>query len=119
MHSGKLRARVAADGGRSAGVNTLGPGELFGELMLSGERRAVTVEVTVRTCLTCVTRAKVKRLLALRPDLAMDLIQRMVQRVRTPMLTVGRLALVDVYGQLACSTRWPSKSKAGAWCRTR
>lgn len=100
IHSGELRVVVAGDGPRAVELNTLGPGEFFGELMLSGERRAATVVVTTRTQLTRVTRAEVERVLASRPDLAFHLIQRLVQRVRTLTHTVGRLASVDVYGRL-------------------
>lgn len=100
IHSGELRAVVSGDGGRSVELNTLGPGEFFGELMLGGELRAATVEVTVRAQLTRVTRVEVERVLASRPDLAMQMIQRLVQRVRTLTQTVGRLASVDVYGRL-------------------
>ena len=100
VHAGELRVVIAGEGGRVVELNTLGPGELFGELMLSGERRAATVEVTARAWLTRVTRAEVERVLATRPDLAFHLIQRLVQRVRTLTGTVGRLASVDVYGRL-------------------
>lgn len=100
VHSGELRAVVAGEGGRNVELNTLGTGDFFGELMLSGERRAATVEVTVRAQLTRVTRAEVERVLASRPDLAFHLIQRLVQRVRTLTHTVSRLASVDVYGRL-------------------
>ena len=100
VHSGELRAVVVGEGGRTMELNTLGAGEIFGELMLSGERRAATVEVTVRARLTRVTRSEVERVLALRPDLALQLVQRLVQRVRTLTQTVGRLASVDVYGRL-------------------
>ena len=100
VHAGELRAVVAGDGGRTMELNTLKAGEFFGELMLSGERRAATVEVTVRARLTRVGRADVERLLAARPELALHLIQRLVQRVRTLTSTVGRLASVDVYGRL-------------------
>ena len=48
VHSGELRAVVAGDGGRMVELNTLSAGEIFGELMLSGEPRAATVEVTAR-----------------------------------------------------------------------
>lgn len=81
-------------------LNTLGPGEVFGELMLSGERRTATVVVTQRARLTCVPRVAVERALATRPDLAFHLIQRLVQRVRTLTRTVTRLASVDVYGRM-------------------
>lgn len=100
IHAGELRAVVAGDSGRTVELNTLGAGEIFGELMLSGERRVATVEVTVRARLTRVTRVEVERVLALRPDLAVQLIHRLVQRVRTLTQNVGRLASVDVYGRL-------------------
>jgi CRP/FNR family cyclic AMP-dependent transcriptional regulator len=100
IHSGELRALVAGDGGRSVELNTLCAGEVFGELMLSGERRSASVQVTVRATLTRVGLAEVQRMLAARPDLSLQLIQRLVQRVRTLTRTVGRLASVDVYGRL-------------------
>lgn len=100
VHSGELRAMVAGGSGRMVELNTLGPGELFGELMLDGERRAATVEVTLRAQLTCVTRAEVERALAAQPHLALHLVQLLAQRVRVLTRTVGRLASVDVYGRL-------------------
>jgi CRP/FNR family cyclic AMP-dependent transcriptional regulator len=100
IHAGELRAVIAGEGGRTVELNTLRAGELFGELMLSGERRAATVVVTVRARLTRVTRPDVERALATQPDLAFHLIQRLVERVRTLTNTVGRLASVDVYGRL-------------------
>ena len=100
IHSGELRAVIAGDGGRQVELNTLGPGEFFGELMLSGALRAATVEVTVRAQLTRVPRAEVEQVLSGRPDLALQMIHRLVQRVRTLTHTVGRLASVDVYGRL-------------------
>ncbi len=100
IHSGQLRTVVAGDGGRQVELNTLGPGEFFGELMLSGERRSAAVEVTSRAQLTRVTRAEVHQVLAARPELALQLIQTLVQRVRLLTRTVGALASVDVYGRL-------------------
>ena len=100
IHEGELRAVVAGDGGRVVELNTLSAGEFFGELMFSGEARSATVQVTARARLTRVTRAEAERLLAQRPELAVQLIQRLVQRVRTLTRTVGRLASVDVYGRL-------------------
>lgn len=100
IHEGELRAVIAGEGGRVVELNTLRPGEVFGELMLSGELRSATVQVTARARLTRVTRAEVERLLAARPDLAFQLIQRLVQRVRALTHTVGNLASADVYGRL-------------------
>ena len=100
IHTGELRAVVAGDGGRTMELSTLGAGEYFGELMLSGALRSASVQVTVRARLTRVMRAEVERVLASRPDLAFHLIQRLGQRVRTLTHTVGRMASVDVYGRL-------------------
>ena len=100
VHSGELRAVVAGQGGRTVELNTLRAGEMFGELMLSGERRAATVEVTVRARLTRVTRVQVQQALVSQPELASHLIQRLIERVRTLTDTVRGLASVDVYGRL-------------------
>ena len=54
---GELRNIVLGDGGRAVELNTLSAGEMFGELMPSGEPRASTVQVTTRARLTRVTRA--------------------------------------------------------------
>jgi hypothetical protein len=82
VHAGELRATVSGEGGRTVELNTLVAGEVFGKLMLSGERPAATVQVTSRARLTRVTRAEVGRALAERPEMALQLIQRLVQRVR-------------------------------------
>ena len=100
IHEGELRALVAGDGGCVVELNTLRAGELFGELMLSGEPRSATVQVTTRARLTRVTRAEAERVLAQRPELAFQLIQRLVHKVRILTRTLGRLASVDVYGRL-------------------
>ncbi len=100
IHAGELRAVVAGDGGRVVELNLLRAGEFFGELMLSGERRAASVQVTSRARLTRVTRGELERVLAARPDLAFHLLQSLVQRVRTLTQTVSSLASADVYGRL-------------------
>lgn len=100
IHDGELRVVVAGDGGRVVELGTLRAGELFGELMLGGELRSATVQVVQRARLTRVGRSEVERLVAERPDLAFQLIQYLVQRVRSLTRTVRNLASVDVYGRL-------------------
>ena len=46
IHDGELRVFVAGDSGRVVELNTLSAGEMFGELMLRGELRSATVQVT-------------------------------------------------------------------------
>lgn len=100
VHEGELRAVVAGVSGRMVELNTLGPGEFFGELMLSGEQRSATVETITRARLTRVTRENAMRLLKTRPDLSFLLIQRLVDRVRTLTRTVSNLGSMDVYQRL-------------------
>ena len=100
IHEGELRAVVAGEGGHVVELNTLRPGEFFGELMLGGDLRSATVQVTQRSRLTRVSRAEVERLIARRPDLAFQMIRTLVQRVRSLTRTVRSLASVDVYGRL-------------------
>lgn len=100
VHEGRLRVFVAGEGGREVELNMLGPGEFFGELMLSGRLRAATVQAMTRTRLTRVTRAEMERVLVLRPDLAFHLIQRLVERVRQLTRSVRGLASEDVYSRL-------------------
>lgn len=100
IHEGTLRTCVAGEGGRAVELNTLGPGEFFGELMLSADHRSATVQAVTRARLTRVMRSEVQRLMALRPDLAFHLVERLAARVRTLTDTVRGLASVDVYGRL-------------------
>jgi CRP/FNR family cyclic AMP-dependent transcriptional regulator len=100
VHDGELRAVVAGEGGRVVELNTMHGGEFFGELMLGGELRSATVLVTQRARLTRIDRAQVQRLVGERPDLALQLIQTLVQRVRILTRTVRGLASVDVYGRV-------------------
>lgn len=100
IHEGELRTYVTGDGGRAVELNTMGAGEIFGELMLSSDVRSATVQAVTRVRLTCVMRGDVQRLVALRPELAQLLIERLAQRVRVLTDTVRGLASVDVYGRL-------------------
>ena len=100
IHAGELRVVVAGEGGHVVELNTLGAGEFFGELMLNGERRSASVQVTARARLTRVPRSEVERMLASRPDLALHLIHNLVYRLRTLTRTASSLASADVYGRL-------------------
>jgi CRP/FNR family cyclic AMP-dependent transcriptional regulator len=116
VHEGELRVFVTGGNQRAVELNTLQPGDIFGELMLSGERRAATVQTLTRTRLTCVTRAQVERLLKEQPELALHLIQRLVDRVRTLTQTVRNLGSLDVYQRLAGLLTAVAQEEAGRHC---
>ena len=116
VHSGELRVFVMGEGGRAVELNTLGPGEIFGELMLSGSLRSATVETLTASRLTCVTRAHVERLLKERPDMAFHLIQRLIERVRTLTHTVHDLASLDVYQRVTGLFSMLAREHEGRLC---
>lgn len=97
VHEGELRTMLGNGTGRRVELNTLGPGEIFGELVLHGELRTATVEALTRVRLTRVSRAAFQRVLRERPELAYLLIQRLIERVRTLTDHVRNLVSLDVY----------------------
>jgi len=100
VHAGELRAFVVGEGGRAVELNTLGPGDIFGELVLHGDLRTANVATLTRARLTRVTRANAEQMLKARPDLAFQLIQRLVARVRVLTATVRNLGSLDVYQRI-------------------
>jgi len=100
IHTGELRAVVCGKGGRVTELNILGPGEFFGELMISGERRVASVVVIERAQLTRISREAFEQALLGQPRLALLLVQRLALRVRTLTRTVAHLVSVDAYGRL-------------------
>jgi CRP/FNR family transcriptional regulator, cyclic AMP receptor protein len=116
VHAGELRAFVMGESGRVVELNTLGPGDLFGELMLHGHERSATVETLTPCLLTRVSRAEVELTLKERPDLAFHVIQRLVERVRALTATVRDLASMDVYQRIVGLCRALAREHQGQLC---
>jgi CRP/FNR family cyclic AMP-dependent transcriptional regulator len=101
IHEGQLRVFVSDDEGKEVELNTMGPGEYFGELMLGSQVRTATVQTTTRARLTMVTRAEFEQALAEQPKLAFHVIQHLIDRVRHLSRSVQGLVSMDVYGRVA------------------
>jgi CRP/FNR family cyclic AMP-dependent transcriptional regulator len=101
VHEGQLRVFVSDEDGREVELNTIGPGEYFGELMLGSEVRTATVQTTSKARLTMVTRAEFEQALAAQPALAFHVIQHLIDRVRQLSRNVQGLVSMDVYGRVA------------------
>jgi CRP/FNR family cyclic AMP-dependent transcriptional regulator len=101
IHEGQLRVYVSDEEGREVELNTLGPGEYFGELMLGSQVRTATVQTTSRAKLTMITRAEFEQALGERPGLAFHVIQHLIDRVRQLSRNVQGLVSMDVYGRVA------------------
>lgn len=97
---GRVRVFVADDKGREATLNTLGPGEYFGELALDGRPRSASVMTTEPTRALVLPLASLETLFASHPDFAMHLVLKLIRRVRGLTDKVKSLSLQDVYGRL-------------------
>jgi CRP/FNR family cyclic AMP-dependent transcriptional regulator len=101
IHEGELRVFVSDEDGKDVELNTMGPGEYFGELMLGSQVRTATVQTTSRARLTMITRAEFEQALAAQPTLAFHVIQHLIDRVRQLSRSVQGLVSMDVYGRVA------------------
>jgi len=101
IQEGRLRVYVAGDDEREVELNVMGPGEYFGELMLDGQTRSASVITLTPARLTMITRPDFEQILAQRPDIALHLIQHLIQRVRALSRSVQALVSMDVYGRVA------------------
>lgn len=99
--SGRLKVFLSDAEGKEIVIDTLGPGECFGELALEGDPRSASV-MTIETCrLAVIERLQFKQLLAVNPDVAYTLIATLIRRARNLTRAIGSLALLDVYGRVA------------------
>src|SRR6266581_4022246 len=82
-------------------LNTLAPGEYFGEMMLDGGLRSASV-MSLEPCrLGILARERFRAFLGTHPDSALALIRHLIRRTRALTENVKDLALLDVYGRLA------------------
>ena len=100
--SGTVHAYRDDDSDRKIIVNTIGPGELFGELaMLSGDRRSANI-VAVENCeVLLMQREDVMRAIGEFPEFCKNVIQRLAKKVNSLTDDVSCLALMDIYGRIA------------------
>ena len=99
--SGRLKVFLCDSDGKEIVIDTLGPGQCFGEMALEGEPRSASVMTTEPCKLAMIEREQFKRFLTSNPEAAYALIVTLIRRARNLTRTVGSLALLDVYGRVA------------------
>ncbi len=99
--SGRVKVFLANEEGKEIVLDTQGPGEYFGEMVLDGGPRSASV-MTLEPCrFQLVPKDDVKELMKSHPDFAMHLVRRLIYRARVLTEHVKSLALQNVYGRLA------------------
>ena len=99
---GKLKLGTSSGDGRENLLSILGPGEMFGELSLfdPGPRTSTATAVTDAKLLS-LSNAKLIPWLRENPDVSLQLLARLAQRLRRTNEAVGDLVFSDVPGRVA------------------
>lgn len=101
VKSGKVRVFVSDSQGKEFILNTMGPGEYFGELsLLDDERRSASVMTIEPATFSILYKDDFTKALLNNPPLALVLIKNLTSRVRQLTENVKTLALQDVYGRI-------------------
>jgi CRP/FNR family cyclic AMP-dependent transcriptional regulator len=99
--TGRLKVSVADEQGKEVILNTLGPGDYFGELAILGDLpRTATVATVEDSRLMTISRSAFLDLVRAQPDIALAVIRGLTERVAHLTEQVGRLALGDVYSRV-------------------
>ena len=102
INSGRVKISKISDDGKEIILSILGPGDFFGEMaLLDGELRSATVIAMEKTEVSAIRRRQFHDIIKENPQLSIDLLAIMSQRLRDANRKIGNLALLDVYGRLA------------------
>jgi len=77
-----------------------GPGEYFGEMALDGGPRSASVITLEPTVCAVVPRQALLAFIAERPEFSLELLSKVIQRLRLATRDARNLAFIDVYGRL-------------------
>ena len=101
IHSGRVKRYLAAEDGRQALLDHLGPGEHFGEIALITQGAHPASVVTLEeTYLLSMTRKVLEQLLASHPVIAGNLALVLARRLATLTETFGSMALEDCFARV-------------------
>ena len=99
--SGRVKVFLANEEGKEIILDTQGPGEYFGEMVLDEGPRSASV-MTLEPCrFQLVPKNDIKALLESHHEFAAHLVNKLIYRIRVLTEHVKSLALQDVYGRFA------------------
>ena len=98
---GRVKVYATDEQGREILFLTQGPGEYFGELALDEGPRSASVMTLEKARLFAVPKPELQKFVATNPAFALNIMRKLITRVRTLTASVKSLALMDVYGRVA------------------
>ncbi len=100
--SGSVKVFISSEDGREAVLNHQGAGDYFGDLALIDKQpRVASVMTTEPSTFMIISRESFLTCLSRNPEIAINLIKPMTERMRMLAQNVSSLALLDVYGRVA------------------
>lgn len=99
--SGRVKIYVSDADGREIVLDTHGPGEYFGEMMLDEGPRSASIITLEKSSFLVVPKTDFRDFLAQNSAFAARLTEKLIHRVRALTASVKSLALMDVYGRIA------------------
>lgn len=100
LQEGEVRV-FSVENERQVQINRHGPGVVFGEMSLDGERRSASVEAVTPVVAIEVPREAALAYLVENPAFTLNLVMTLIGRVRNATENLKAVALRDVYGRLA------------------
>jgi CRP/FNR family transcriptional regulator, cyclic AMP receptor protein len=100
---GSVRTYGTGADGREVTYGTIPAQNYFGEMSLDGGTRSASVEALEPCLCAVVTAHRVREHLVQSPELASELITKIIARARSATAAVRNLALLDAYGRLAAA----------------
>lgn len=102
LKKGRVQLYRMSPAGKKIVVATLGPGAIFGEMALVGQRMHNTFAQALDECTLCVmSRADIERLLQEKPEVAFRLVQALGERVSTLETRLEDIAFKSIPARLA------------------
>lgn len=100
--NGSARVLNSDEEGREVILSILGPGDFFGEMgLIDGSPRSADVVAAEACEMLVISKADFKRCLQENFDVALNIMKRLVERLREADRKIESLALMDVYGRVA------------------
>jgi CRP/FNR family transcriptional regulator, cyclic AMP receptor protein len=99
--NGRVKVFASNEAGREFVIDFHGPGEYVGEMSLDGSPRSASVITVEQTTCAVVNRAHFRDFLLAHPDFALNMIERLIHRLRVTSGNLKSLALSDVYGRMS------------------
>lgn len=98
--NGRIKVFLSDDNGKEFVLNTIGPGDYFGEVALDGGPLTASI-MTQNACrLFVIPNTKIKSLVECHPGFSRDLIGRLLRKIRGLAGSVHNLAFMSVYCRL-------------------